>query len=383
MVHGVRLARRPGAVVPQPLGALGRRRRRRSGEPVRGDARRVATSPPTPTCSSTPGARSRWSRRGSPPYELTARARHRRAAATSTAPCPAPGRPATPPTRTRTRRPASCTPSPTTGLRGNRVDYTVLDTDGPDPAQRRRSRSHGSPMMHDFALTENYVVLYDLPGDLRHRHGHRATSRGRRGRSCAAVLGRIIGRNPLPEPVIARVARGGSRRPADAALLAGTPTTPPGSALLPRDGDGDDVRWFEIDPCFVFHTLNAYDDGDTVVVDVVRHDRMFATVLNGPDEGPPTLARFTIDLVAGKVREDRLRRALAGVPAPRRAADRPAAPLRLRRRASRAAGTGRHGARHDLVAGTHRRTTRSAPAARPASSASCRRPAARPRTTAC
>ena len=25
------------------------------------------------------------------------------------------------------------------------------------------------------------------------------------------------------------------------------------------------MRWFEIDPCYVFHTLNAYDDGDTVV----------------------------------------------------------------------------------------------------------------------
>jgi carotenoid cleavage dioxygenase len=37
----------------------------------------------------------------------------------------------------------------------------------------------------------------------------------------------------------------------------------------------------------------------------VRHDRMFATVLNGPDEGPSTLARFTIDLHADKVREDR------------------------------------------------------------------------------
>ena len=41
------------------------------------------------------------------------------------------------------------------------------------------------------------------------------------------------------------------------------------------------------------------------MVDVVRHDRMFATVLNGPDEGPATLARFTIDLSADKVREDR------------------------------------------------------------------------------
>jgi carotenoid cleavage dioxygenase len=32
---------------------------------------------------------------------------------------------------------------------------------------------------------------------------------------------------------------------------------------------------------------------------------MFATVFNGPDEGPSTMARFTIDLVADKVREDR------------------------------------------------------------------------------
>jgi carotenoid cleavage dioxygenase len=53
------------------------------------------------------------------------------------------------------------------------------------------------------------------------------------------------------------------------------------------------VRRFEIDPCFVFHP-NAYEDTDSVVIDVVidvvRHDRMFATVLNGPDEGPSTLA---------------------------------------------------------------------------------------------
>ena len=32
---------------------------------------------------------------------------------------------------------------------------------------------------------------------------------------------------------------------------------------------------------------------------------MFATVLDGSDQGPPTLARFTLDLSADKVREDR------------------------------------------------------------------------------
>ena len=35
------------------------------------------------------------------------------------------------------------------------------------------------------------------------------------------------------------------------------------------------MRWIDIDPCFVFHTLNAYDDGDGVVVDVCRYDRAY------------------------------------------------------------------------------------------------------------
>ena len=33
--------------------------------------------------------------------------------------------------------------------------------------------------------------------------------------------------------------------------------------------------WFDVEPCYVFHPLNAYDDGDRVVLDVVRHPRMF------------------------------------------------------------------------------------------------------------
>ena len=81
------------------------------------------------------------------------------------------------------------------------------------------------------------------------------------------------------------------------------PDYPARIGLLPRDGDGSDVRWFAIDPCYVFHTLNAFEDGDSVVVDVVKHPKMFATDLTGPNEGPAVLTRFTLDLRTGRASE--------------------------------------------------------------------------------
>ena len=32
--------------------------------------------------------------------------------------------------------------------------------------------------------------------------------------------------------------------------------------ILPRFGTDADVRWFDVDPCYVFHPMNAYVDGD-------------------------------------------------------------------------------------------------------------------------
>jgi carotenoid cleavage dioxygenase len=40
--------------------------------------------------------------------------------------------------------------------------------------------------------------------------------------------------------------------------------------VMPRDGHDRDVVWFEIEPCSMTHTLNAFDDGDRVLFDVVR-----------------------------------------------------------------------------------------------------------------
>jgi carotenoid cleavage oxygenase len=85
------------------------------------------------------------------------------------------------------------------------------------------------------------------------------------------------------------------------------PEYQPRVGVLPREGTAEDVRWAEVEPCYVFHPLNAYDLPDgRIVMDVSRHPKMFATDLNGPDEGAPTLDRWTIDPAAGKVLEERL-----------------------------------------------------------------------------
>jgi carotenoid cleavage dioxygenase len=117
------------------------------------------------------------------------------------------------------------------------------------------------PMMHDFALTERYVVLLDLPVTF--------------SMDAAAA---------------------GSRLP-----YVWNPAHPPRVGLLPRAGATREVRWFEVDPCWVFHTLNAYDDGDRVVVDLCPYAGSFdLSALSG--EGAPTLERWTVDPASGTVR---------------------------------------------------------------------------------
>ncbi len=151
-------------------------------------------------------------------------------------------------------------------LMWNHIQYVVVGRDG----RVRKSvdvPTPGSPMVHDCGLTANYFLLLDFPVtfDLE------VVSKG----------GQLPYRwNP---EYGARV------------------------GLLPREGDADDVVWCEVEPCFVFHPMNAYEDADgRVVFDVVRHPRMFATDLLGPAEGPPTLERWLLDPAGGAVKEERL-----------------------------------------------------------------------------
>ena len=51
------------------------------------------------------------------------------------------------------------------------------------------------------------------------------------------------------------------------------PRLPARVGTFAREGDGTDIRWYDVEPCYVFHPLNAYDDGEDLVLDLVRHRR--------------------------------------------------------------------------------------------------------------
>jgi carotenoid cleavage dioxygenase-like enzyme len=122
-------------------------------------------------------------------------------------------------------------------------------------------------MMHDFGVTATRVVFLDLPVafDLE-----------------LATGGRSIPYRWMP----------------DAGARVG---------VMPRRGGNTEIRWIGIDPVYVFHVLNCYDDGDTVVIDVIRYDSAFDTEPGGSiASNVPVLARWTIDLASHRVSERRL-----------------------------------------------------------------------------
>ncbi|WP_313885785.1 carotenoid oxygenase family protein [Fodinicola feengrottensis] len=90
----------------------------------------------------------------------------------------------------------------------------------------------GPRLPHDMAITENYAILMDLPliQDMQ------AARQGRH---------KIIFDRSLP-------ARFG---------------------VLPRYGNGSQVRWFEANPCYIYHVVNSWESGEEIVLDVCRVTR--------------------------------------------------------------------------------------------------------------
>jgi carotenoid cleavage dioxygenase len=197
--------------------------------------------------------------------------------------------------------------------RGCTVQYSVIDTSG----RARRTvdiEVSGAPMMHDFSLTEKYVVIYDLPVTFDPVQAMSATVAGVPHwlrPPARLVLQSLLGRVRIPSPIAARINR--DPRRSSGLPYAWNDDYPARIGVMPREGANKDIRWFDIEPCYVYHPLNAYSENrgtdEVLVLDVVRYSRMFDRDRRGPGESLPTLDRWTINLSTGAVssecRDDR------------------------------------------------------------------------------
>lgn len=73
--------------------------------------------------------------------------------------------------------------------------------------------------------------------------------------------------------------------------------------VMPRDGSNKNIVWYDIDPCYVYHPLNAYDEGDNIVIEVCR---MAHSMKPNVEEVPPMMHRWTINTKAGNVTESQI-----------------------------------------------------------------------------
>ncbi len=142
---------------------------------------------------------------------------------------------------------------------GKRIHETSIELPGPR-------------LPHDIGFTTHYAILHDLPffhdPDILRRHKHRVLTFHR--------------------------------------------DIPTRFGLLPRRGDGRDIRWFDCDPCYILHVSNCWEEGDWVVMDGCRSQNPMPDTQPGEGELAHMLAymrleanayRWRFNLATGEVRE--------------------------------------------------------------------------------
>ncbi len=141
-------------------------------------------------------------------------------------------------------------------IQHRQVFYVRVDTEGEIDKVVRIHVKHG-PMIHDCAITRSKVMVLDLPVTFSWKE-------------------LLIKRAGFPYIWNAK--------------------HPARVGVLSREATTDDVRWYDVDPCFVFHTCNAYDTPDGgVIMDVVVHRDMFNQSRVGPEaDTQPRFERWTL-----------------------------------------------------------------------------------------
>lgn len=79
--------------------------------------------------------------------------------------------------------------------------------------------------------------------------------------------------------------------------------------IIPRHGDNGNIRWFETPSCYIFHTMNAYEEGEEVILIACRMSSTNVSMgssLTDPTADIPFLHRWRFNLRTGAVTEEQL-----------------------------------------------------------------------------
>lgn len=148
------------------------------------------------------------------------------------------------------------------------LQYSVVSSEG-ELLQTEPIDIPTPVMMHDFAITEDYTIFMDLPLTFN-------MEKKKRGES----------------------------------MITFEHDKPSRFGIVPRYGNNSNIRWFETPPCYIFHTLNAYEEDDEVILIACRMNS--TTILGSKNSQPdleadiPRLCRWRFNLETGKVSEEML-----------------------------------------------------------------------------
>ncbi|NER10008.1 carotenoid cleavage dioxygenase [Muriicola jejuensis] len=124
-------------------------------------------------------------------------------------------------------------------------------------------------MMHAFGLSENYVMFYHMPA-------------------------------------VFDIKNVGTREP-----FHWMPEKGARLGVMPRDGKSDDTKWFDIPLCWVFHNMNMYEEGDWLVTDVAKYERIPLLGLDTNNPSPPLymdpigiMVRWRLNYKTGELKEE-------------------------------------------------------------------------------
>lgn len=122
------------------------------------------------------------------------------------------------------------------------VYYQVIDQSGQVKKRVSIPVKHG-PMMHDCGMTKTKMLVLDFP--------------------VTFSIERMLQGMQLP--------------------YSWNEKHPARIGVLPKNGDAQDIKWFDVDPCIIFHSFNAYDleNGD-IIFDACVHTKTFTNSIQGP-----------------------------------------------------------------------------------------------------